>query len=164
MPPHITLKLLVWLPILWLVVLLVSGAVVIIGKRGSRREVARVAQARRTESFATFAADFAPDYPAPEILLAVYNSLQRAVEAHQLIEGFVARADDELAAVYDAYLVDDWNDLNDLDLRDLVGEAARRCDRRLPEPEEIRVRVKLRTVRDMVEYLEQCPRISGAQP
>lgn len=151
-------SLLVWLPVLFIGVLMVSGYLVATGKRRRREEVARLGDVRRGGSFATFAADFPPDYSAPEILRAVYGRFQQAAASHQGVDGVVVRADDGLEAIYDAYLVSDYNDFDELDLREVVSLAAADCGRRLPSPEEVSVRAKLKTVRDVVAFLECCPR------
>jgi len=159
MPDSIALWLLIGLPMLFVSVLLVSGWLVGLGKQRMRRNVKHLAYARRGSSFATFSDDF-PAGCAPEILRAVYDTFQRATAWHQGIDGFVVRADDDLAVIYDAHLVSDYNDFEDLDLRAVVSEAAAACNRRLFEPHEVRVRVKLKTVRDVVSLLERCPRLS----
>lgn len=140
-----------------LLVALLAGTLVIRGKVASRSDVGRLRDARRSGSFATIAADFRADFPSPEVLHAVYDAFQRAAASHQQIEGLVVRADDNLAAVYDAHLVDIYNDLYDLDLRAVVKEAAAASGRRFPTAAESTMSVRLRTVRDVVNYLEHCP-------
>ena len=167
MPPEITLSLLAWL-FKWSTVIIalvigiiaLSGRLFFSGKLAMRRKVTRLADARRGGSFSTFAADFPPGQAEPDVLRAVYDGFQRAVASHQGVEGFVVRADDHLEAVYDAHLInEDYNDFYDCDLRALVLEVAKACDRCMPPEVEASVRVKLRTVRDVVALIQRWPRI-----
>ena len=133
-------------------------------KRGRRRTVAALGAARRGWTFETFAADFARRAAAPDaaVLRAVYDRFQRSAAEHQGVAAFPVRADDALEAVYDARLVDEWNDFGDEDLGRLVRGAAAACGRRVPQPAERATAARLRTVRDVVEYLHRCPHANDA--
>jgi hypothetical protein len=162
MNPATAIVALLGIPIVLLLVGIAGGVVVIRSKPRARDQVRRLRDARRGGSFQTFAAEFPPDHPAPEILRAVYDVFQRAAANHQRVEELVVRAEDELAVVYDAHFVDDWNDLDDLDLKSTIEETAARCGRR-PVPTKTLARpITFRRVRDVVAYLEQCPRVGDA--
>ena len=120
-------------------------------------------ETRRGWTYETFARDFEGRAVPAEILRAVYERLQRSAAEHHGVAAFPVRAADVLKQVYDARLVDDWNDVMDEDLERLVRDAAAACGRCVPEPEERITVVFLRTVRDVVEYLERCPLTDAAE-
>jgi hypothetical protein len=159
MNPATAVVVLLGIPIVLLVIGFAGGVAAIRSKPRGRDQVRRLRDARRGGSFQTFAADFPSDHPAPEILCAVYDVFQRAAANHQRLEELVVRADDDLSAVYDAHFVDDWNDLNDLDLKETIEEAAVRCGRRVVPTKTLARPITFCRVRDVVAYLEQCPRV-----
>jgi hypothetical protein len=145
------------------VVLLPTAALLnVVYKRRLRRAVLALGEARRGWTYETFVRDFEGRAVPLEILRAVYERFQRSAADHHGVDAFPVRGADVLEEVYDARLVDDWNDLMDENLERLVRDAAAACGRRVPEPEERTTVVRLRTVRDVVEYLERCPRRNDA--
>ena len=134
----------------------------VVSKRRLRRAVLALGEARRGWTYETFARDFEGRALPLEILSAVYERFQRSAADHYGVETFPVRAADVLEEVYDARLVDEWNDLADENLESLVRDAAAACGRRVPELEERTTVARLRTVRDVVEYLERCPRVNDA--
>jgi hypothetical protein len=159
------------MPIFWilvgllgLVVVLLPTAAVLntVHKRRLRRAVSALAETRRGWTYETFARDFEGRTVPAEILRAVYERFQPSAAEHHGVAAFPVRAADVLEQVYDARLVDDWNDVMDEDLERLVRDAAAACGRRVPEPEERITVVPIRTVRDVVEYLERCPTLTNA--
>src|SRR5687768_13617379 len=143
------------------VVLLPTAALLnVVYKRRLRRAVHALGEARRGWTYETFARDFQGRPVPPEILRAVYERFQRSAADHHGVATFPIRAADVLDEVYDARLVEDGNDLMDENLDRLVRDATAACGRRVPEPKERMTVVRLRTIRDMVEYLERCARLN----
>lgn len=122
-------------------VLLCSIAVVI-GSSVLRTRERGIAASRGGEGFGSFSAYFESPFPPDIILRRVYT----AVQHQSSVPKFPVRATDSLSEVYG--IVDE-------DLDDLVGALIKECGCRLPTREDKQSLPPIRTVADVVSYLER---------
>jgi hypothetical protein len=135
------------------VLLPVAGLVVLGGILGAdeRRRLRRLAAERRGESVCTFARSFDLRVTDPRVVRAVYEEIQSYYAGS--VERLPVRATDRIEE--DLRL--DWDDLDDL-ARDVAARAGRLMD----QPERNPFYGRVRTVWDLVLFLDYQPRRAAA--
>ena len=117
-----------------------------------RRRLRRLAEERRGESICTFARSFDLRATDPRVVRAVYEELQRYFggETERLPLRAADRIEEDLRL--------DWEELEDVVLRDVAARAGRL----LEQPERNPFYGRVRTLWDLVLFLDYQPRQAAA--
>jgi hypothetical protein len=146
-------------PALFVLVVVVSSALLAGEKRRIGRVGRRLAAERASDTSDSFADELQRSGIPRDVSLPLYAEMGRVLEVYGLYS-FPARADDGLRTVYDLWLPDERNDLADADLRDIANGAAKRSGRCVSVVgKELDTQLApLRTVRDLGLWVSSLPK------